>query len=110
LKIFEPGGCRKPYAITITGRMSLSDSTLRSYCGINETLATCPAVRALDSEVECPGGEDTECPEAGLCRNVGGLPDQCTYRCSDSTQCDDAPNPGSTCGNSGSGGDDFCGG
>ncbi len=109
LRIFEPGGCRRPYAITISDRPSLSDTTLRSYCGINEALATCPAVRAMDDDDLCPGG-DADCPESGLCRDVGGLPDQCTYRCTDATQCDRPPNPGSTCGPGDTGGDDFCGG
>ena len=49
LKIFAPGGCDQPYAIQISERPSLSDETLRDYCGINEVLATCPAVRALDT-------------------------------------------------------------
>jgi hypothetical protein len=110
LKVFSPGGCEQPYAIRISDRDSLSGEPVQSYCGINETLATCPAVRALDQNQECPGGEDVECPTAGLCRDVGGLSNRCTYLCGDETQCDKAPNPGSTCGSSGSGSDDYCGG
>ncbi len=109
LKIFEPGGCRQPYAITITDRSSLSDPTLRSYCGINELLVTCTAVRALELNQECPGGDDGECPTGGLCRDVGGLPDRCTYLCGLPAQCPPDP-PANTCGASGGGGDDFCGG
>jgi hypothetical protein len=116
LKVFALGGCEQPYAIRISDRESLSGDPLESYCGISETLATCLAVRALKENQECPGGEDSECPESGLCRDVGGLPDRCTYRCEIAQQClptggdPDNPNPGSTCNSSGSGGDDYCGG
>ncbi|MBW2507489.1 MAG: hypothetical protein JRE81_02565 [Deltaproteobacteria bacterium] len=110
LKTFAPGGCEQPFAIQISGRPSLSDLLLGSYCGINESLATCPAVRALVENATCPSGEDAECPTSGVCRDVGGLPDRCTYFCSDVVECKDAPVPGSTCGSSGSGGDDYCGG
>jgi hypothetical protein len=108
LKTFSPGGCVQPYAIRISDRESLSDPQTGSYCGIVEVLATCPAVRALDRNDSCL--EDTDCPASGLCRSVGGLPLRCTYRCTDETQCDEPPNPGSTCGSSGSGGDAYCGG
>ena len=110
LKIFEPGGCEQPYAIRISNRASFSDDTVRDWCGINESLATCPAVRALDTTQPCPDGQDEQCPESGLCRDVGGFADICTYRCTDETQCDSVPNPGSTCGASGGGGEDYCGG
>jgi len=108
LKIFEPGGCQRPYAVPITDRQSLSDSTLRSYCGIDEALTTCPAVNALRADDECPGGDDAECPTGGLCRDLG-LPNRCTYLCGLPAQCP-AVAPADTCGNSGSGSDDFCGG
>jgi len=109
LKVFSLGGCEQPYAIEISARESLSGDPLQSYCGINEVLATCPAVRALEkSDPKCPDGG--ECPPSGLCRDVGGFPDLCTYRCSDETQCDKPPNPGSTCGPSGAGGAGGAGG
>jgi hypothetical protein len=110
LKIVGPGGCEQPYAITISDRSSVSDPTLRSYCGINEALATCSAVRALELNETCPSGSDAECPVGGLCRDVGGLANRCTYRCNTFVECKEAPAPGSTCGSSGSGGDDYCGG
>jgi len=108
LETFALGGCEQPYAIRINERASLSDPTLRSYCGINEDLATCPAVRALKTNQTCPGGEDTECPESGLCRAVGGLSDRCTYRCSDVVECKEPGIPGSTCDSPDM--DDYCGG
>jgi hypothetical protein len=106
LKVFAPGGCQQPLAITISNRSSLSDPQLRSYCGINETLATCPAVNALYDEC----GNDEDCPPSGLCRDVGGLSSRCTYRCGNEIQCDQAPNPGATCGSSESTGEEYCGG
>lgn len=105
------GGCEQPYSITLADRPSLSGDPVDDYCGINEELATCEAVRALISNQRCQSGDDTECPQpSGLCKEVGNLEDRCTYRCSGVAQCDSAPNPGSTCGSSGSGGDDYCGG
>ena len=113
LKVFSLGGCEQPYAIRINDRPSLSDDQKRSYCGINESLATCPAVRALVENETCPSGEDTECPTSGICRDVGGLSNRCTYLCAIVVEClENVPDgrPGSTCGSSGSGGDDYCGG
>jgi len=101
--------CAQPYAISITGRTSLGGHTA-TYCGINETLTTCEAVRALVDNRTCPGGSDAECPEAGLCRQVGGLANRCTYQCGGAVQCDAAPNPGSTCGAGTTGGVSYCGG
>ena len=110
LKITE-GGCQQPYSITLTNRASLSAEDGYSYCGINESLATCPAVRALVQNDRCDGGADEECPQpTGLCRRVGDLENRCTYLCSDAVECKEAPVPGSTCGPSGSSGDDYCGG
>jgi hypothetical protein len=119
LKVFAPGECAQPYAIRISDRESLSGDPLESYCGINETLATCPAVRALKDRLNEACRNDDDCPESGLCLNVGGLPDRCTYRCASVVEClenDPDGTPGSTCdssgagGSGGSGGYDYCGG
>jgi len=105
------GGCERPFAITLADRTSLSGPPAASYCGINETLATCPAVKALLDDVQCTGGMVSECPQpTGLCEQVGDLENRCTYPCSDVVECKDPPVPGSTCGSSGSGSDDYCGG
>jgi hypothetical protein len=113
LKVFSQGGCEQPYAIRISDGQSVSGGSPQSYCGINETVATCSAVRALQENQVCPTGEDTQCPESGLCRDVGGLPNRCTYHCASVVEClEDLPQgrPGSTCGSSGPGSDDYCGG
>jgi hypothetical protein len=104
------GGCERPYSVTLGDRPSLSDLSVEDdYCGVDEEFVTCPAVRALLSDTQCPDGTDDECPTGGICRDVGSLPDRCTYLCGLPAQCPDDP-PADTCGSSGSGGDDYCGG
>ena len=109
LKSIELGGsCTNPYRIVVT-RPSLSGAGADDYCGINEDLTTCPAVLALLADTECnPSNGDADCPQpAGLCRELPGAVDRCTYRCDSIVECQV---PGATCGSSGSGGDDYCGG
>lgn len=104
------GGCERPYSITLFNQPSLSEPNVQEdYCGINEALATCPAVRALEYDEKCPNGTDEECEPSGLCRQVGNLQYRCTYLCGLPVQCPAAA-PADTCGSSGSGGDSYCGG
>ncbi len=104
------GGCVRPYSVTLDDRPSLSDpSSQADYCGVDEDIVTCPAVRALLGDAECPGGSDDECEIGGICRDVGSLQNRCTYLCVIPAQCPAGP-PADTCGSSGSGGDDYCGG
>jgi hypothetical protein len=112
LKTFAEGDpCEQPYFVPLLGRVSLSGPPAANYCGINEETVTCPAVFALLNNVQCPGGEDDECPESGLCRDfAGGLAeDRCTYSCELPAQCP-AGEPANTCGASGAGSDKYCGG
>jgi hypothetical protein len=112
LKSIDLGGsCTNPYRIVIT-RTSLSGVAADDYCGINEDLTTCQAVRALLGDLACdPVNGDQDCPQpAGLCRELPGILNRCTYLCSDVVECKSPPAPGSTCGASGSGGDKYCGG
>ncbi len=106
----ETGSCESPLAISLMGRTSLSGHSGDAYCGINEDLATCDAVRALLDNTACPGGMDSECPDGGLCRQVGTQMNHCTYQCSGAVECDVSPHPGDTCGPGSTGGDSFCGG
>ena len=106
------GNCEQPYAISdpFQDRPSLSGPPLDDYCGINEALATCEAVRALELNLRCDGGTKEECPQpSGLCEQVGTLLNRCTYPCNDVTECKDPPAPGSTC-DSGPDSVDYCGG
>jgi hypothetical protein len=112
LKTFTVGDpCERPYLVPLLGRDSLSGPPAANYCGINEGTVTCPAVLALLNDVGCPTGEDADCPTGGLCRDfAGGLAeDRCTYLCGLPAQCP-AAEPANTCGSSGSGSGDYCGG
>ena len=96
--------------MTLDDRPSLSDpSSQANYCGVDEDIVTCPAVRALLGDAECPGGSDEECEIGGICRDVGPVMNRCTYLCDLPVQCPVGA-PADTCGSSGSGGDDYCGG
>jgi len=112
LKITDDG-CEQPYSITLSMRPSLSGPPNNDYCGINEQLATCPAVKALVGNRQCLSGDPEECPQpSGLCKQVGNLQNRCTYPCASGVEClENIPDgrPGSTCGSSGSG-SDYCGG
>jgi hypothetical protein len=115
LKTFSSGDpCERPYLVPLLGRESLSGPPEANFCGIDEVNVTCPAVLAFLSNVECLSGEDSECPESGLCEDFvdGVAEDRCTYLCTDADQCKDPPVAGSTCGvgSGGSGGYDYCGG
>src|SRR5690606_32400921 len=92
------GDCTEPTTVLAADRTTLSGETGKAYCTINETLATCEAVRALLDNQTCPNGTDDECPEGGLCRQVGDLLNRCTYACDVAANCTITPNPGSTCG------------
>ena len=121
LKSIELGGtCMNPFRIPVT-RSSLSGADPDEYCGINEELATCPAVRALIEDQDCnPANGDDDCPQpSGLCKELPGMTNTCTYLCASIIEClENNPDgrPGSTCdssgtgGTGGSGGDDYCGG
>jgi hypothetical protein len=100
------GSCTNPYR-TVIRRTSLSGALADDYCGINEDLATCEAVRALLADDPCdPENGDLDCPQpSGLCEELPGVLDRCTYLCSSIVEC---VAPGSTCGPSGPG--SYCGG
>jgi len=116
LKSTELGGpCVNPYRIVIT-RTSLSGAESDDYCGINEDLATCPAVLALLNDELCdPANGDLDCPQpSGRCRELPGDVYACTYFCGLPAQCPAEP-PANTCDSSGAGGaggasGDYCGG
>jgi hypothetical protein len=102
-------GCERPFSVATAPRTTLSGVRGKTFCGINETLATCEAVRALIDDRACPGGTDAECPEGGVCSDVGVLSNRCTYRCAFATDCLPPPSPASSCGLSAAM-RDYCGG
>ncbi|UJR80845.1 hypothetical protein [Sandaracinus amylolyticus] len=81
-------GCSRPYGVPITARTTLSGVTGETYCGINEALTTCEAVLAFAQE--CASGLASDCTSApgAICGVVGGIPNTCTYPCTDALQCD----------------------
>ena len=104
-------GCAEPFAVLVEGRPSLSGIAEASYCGINESTVSCEAVRGLLDNVQCPGGEDAECPGPGaLCRTVGALANRCTYECAGASECLEAPASGHTCDIGDTDGPTYCGG
>jgi hypothetical protein len=106
LKTFSSGDpCERPYLVPLLGRESLSGPPEANFCGIDEVNVTCPAVLALLNDVQCPTGDNEECPESGLCRDFAGgvAEDRCTYRCGLPAQCP-AAEPANTCGSPGAGG------
>ncbi len=99
------GSCGEPYTVLLSGRTTLSDVTGESYCGINEDLTTCDAVRALEDNLRCdsllkgdgqcwPNGgtvaDAIEVPGA-LCRKFEGIAgERCTYECEGNQECPSA--------------------
>ncbi len=105
----ETGPCQRPFSISLSGRTTLSGHSGDTYCGINEDLATCEAVRALLDGVAC--SMDSDCPESGVCRPLGTLGNQCTYPCSGaSSECLNPPTGGSSCVPDSTTGGSYCGG
>jgi hypothetical protein len=104
------GGCEQPYSIRLEGRTSLTGAPPDDYCGIDESLTTCPAVADLLENRRCDSGEDTECFQpGGICRRVGVLINRCTYACGLAAQCP-ADAPANTCGPGDTELGDYCGG
>jgi len=92
--------CAPPYVTVLTDRRSLSGGELGSYCGIEESLTTCPAVNAYREAWPCAGRGDVACPTGGFCEwvrtDTDGWRELCTYACDDASECD---GPGQeTCG------------
>ncbi|MCA9614717.1 MAG: hypothetical protein KC586_18300, partial [Myxococcales bacterium] len=103
------GGCAAngaPYRVGIADRISRSGAASTGYCGINEALTTCDAVR--DAGVACVEGSDT-CGVGGICAFVGtvGIGSfRCTYHCEEGEECQPTGNL-SLC--TDLPGDDYCG-
>ena len=106
----DRGVCEQPFALVLPEpRQSLSGAEATQYCGIDERLTTCEAVLALIDDVEC--ATDTDCPQGGICREVGALGLQCTYECAGAGACPEEPAAGSGCGDAnGTSEEDYCGG
>jgi hypothetical protein len=98
--------CNRPLTMPLVDRPSLSGGALQTYCGVHEKLTTCFGVRAFQSQEECPGGLDEECPVGGICRafEKGNRKVHCcTFECTDRGQCPVIDGMDQTCGG-------YCGG
>src|SRR5690606_7015441 len=94
----------RPYTVPIN-EASISGAPATNYCGINQDLATCEAVRALQDDWRCSGTDGMCSPDGmqpevavpgALCRQVGLTSNRCTYACNAAPQCPFGP-PQSTC-------------
>jgi hypothetical protein len=95
LKNDETPCASAPFTVPTPERASLSGIT-DVFCGINESVTTCTAVRQLldndFSEEQCTEAtEDDACGVPGLmdatCETVNTNPNQCTYNCGAPAQC-----------------------
>lgn len=114
-----PDECPAPFTAPLT-EMSLSGHAAATYCGINEDLATCEAVLALDNNWRCAGVDgkccsgsqplmagmcDPRAPEidvpGAICRDLGTPTptalNRCTYACAGAIECP-TPAAQSSCG------------
>jgi hypothetical protein len=91
----QPGTpCLRPFLTGITAT-SLSGAASATYCGIEQSLATCEAVNALRDSIECMSGDPSDCMATGaLCEMVGLGANRCTYSCGIADHCP----PGLFCG------------
>jgi hypothetical protein len=80
--------CVLPYGASPIKRASLSGAAEKEYCGINESITSCAAIKALEAATSCVGGDPLSCAASGaLCQSVNGIDDLCTYACTLSTEC-----------------------
>jgi hypothetical protein len=98
--------CDEPFESVLFERQSLSGAKVANYCGVREDLTTCDAVRAFQNQALCPGGTDDECPDGGVCHQLGNGNNAkfcCTYECTDNNECLDSYGSVSSC-------NGYCGG
>jgi hypothetical protein len=80
-----------PWTVGLGNRTTRSGIASLSFCGINESLTTCEAVRAAVEDgagVGCAVDNDSACPTGGLCAETEEGT-RCTYLCGNSLQCPD---------------------
>lgn len=100
LQDYAAGSCTQPYAFQTMVITTLSGIQNKTFCGIDESLTTCEAVRALEANALCSTGPSEGCAEGGICRRVSNVDNRCTYECRDHVECLDPANGtrGTNCG------------
>ena len=87
----EGADCSPPFVVVLHDQESMSGLPRQSYCGIQQALTTCEAVRAFHTAAVCPTGRDDDCPAGGICRPIstrgGQTGFRCTYACVDASEC-----------------------
>ena len=77
----QSAGCERPFSVAITAA-SVSGAAEVTYCGIDQSVVSCDAVRSLQNGMECSGGDAAECNADGArCETIDMIPNQCTYAC-----------------------------
>lgn len=82
----QSAGCSRPYLSPLTAA-SLSGAASEGYCGINQALTTCEAIRDLSSSETCQADDDCGEGLGGLCATVGIAANRCTYQCGSADEC-----------------------
>jgi hypothetical protein len=82
-------GCNEPFTINVT-RESIAGLAAENYCGINEDDTTCAAIADAIASKECEDADECGAMMGdGLCEQVGGQENRCTYPCGVSAHCPD---------------------
>lgn len=83
--------CEPPFTVPLVSRQSPSGGKNQTYCGIQEKITTCFAVRAFHNGQLCPSGRDDECPAGGICRPIATTGNKtefaCTHGCTEDAEC-----------------------
>ena len=84
------GMCLAPYRVPLQNKASRS-GTVSDWCGVNESLTTCEAVRQrTTSTMACATDMDCGAPmlDDAVCVRESVIGRRCTYPCSNALQCD----------------------
>jgi len=63
--LLDSSTCSRPFSVTIT-QPSINGAATTDYCGLNEDMATCEAVNALQADWRCPSDTDGMCSPDGI--------------------------------------------
>jgi len=78
-------GCTEPFRAPAISRASLSGAAATNYCGISETVTSCPAIEANRAARKCT--DAASCGPGGRCEPVNFGDEVCTYSCASPLFC-----------------------